>query len=192
MNLKTPISETDVRNLNIGDVIEITGTLVIGRDMAHKHMIDKNQDLPFDLKGGVIYHCGPVVAKKGSAWEMISCGPTTSIRQEPYEEEVINRYGIKAVIGKGGMGDKTLKALKKQGCVYLAATGGAGAILAKKVVKIKEVYMLKEFGIPEAFWILEVNRFGPLIVAMDSHGKSIYKDVEETSQIKLNEILNEL
>ncbi|MFH1403438.1 MAG: FumA C-terminus/TtdB family hydratase beta subunit, partial [Candidatus Altiarchaeota archaeon] len=152
----------------------------------------ESEDIQLDLNGSVIYHCGPIAEKKGGVWRIVSAGPTTSVREEPYEAEVIVRYGVRAVVGKGGMGERTLKALNKEGCVYLSAVGGAGAALAGSVKKVAGVEMLEEFGIPEAIWILEVEGFGPLMVSMDSHTESLYNQVREKSQGNLNTILNDL
>jgi fumarate hydratase class I len=136
-------------------------------------------DPPVDLRGGVIYHCGPVVAKEGEGWRVTAAGPTTSIREEPYQADVIGRYGVRAVIGKGGMGAKTLAALKDAGAVYLNAIGGAAQFYARAITKVEGVSLI-EFGTPEAMWHLEVRDF-PAIVTMDAHGQSLHKDVEEAS-----------
>jgi len=171
--LNTPLKEEDVRKLAIGDVVEITGTIVTARDAAHKFMVETGK-APVDLNGGVIYHCGPIVKDMA----VVSAGPTTSSRIEAYQDKVVEQFGVRAIIGKGGMGEKTLSALKRFGCVYLSAVGGAGALLAKRVEKIEAVYMLEEFGAPEAFWVFKVKDF-PAIVTMDSHGRSLHKIVEE-------------
>jgi len=140
------------------------------------------------LKDQIIYHCGPVVVKEEGDWKVTAAGPTTSIREEPYQAEIIERFGIRAVIGKGGMGEKTLQALKKFGCVYLHAVGGAAQVLGECVKKVQNVYLLKELGSPEAIWELVVEDF-PVVVTMDSHGKSLHKEILENSKKKLQEVL---
>lgn len=181
MKLKTPLSEDDVRSLRCGDKVELSGTLVTARDAAHKYLIEGGAS-PCDLN--VIYHCGPIVKDN----TVLSAGPTTSIREEPYEAWVISKFGVRAVIGKGGMGDKTLKALKDYGCVYLSAIGGGGALVAKSIRKVKAVHMLEELGSPEAFWELEVEDL-PLFVSMDSHGLSIHEKIKTQSHYRLGELV---
>ncbi|MFH1126044.1 MAG: fumarate hydratase C-terminal domain-containing protein, partial [Candidatus Altiarchaeota archaeon] len=150
LKLKTPLSEGEVRKLKVGNEVELSGVIVTARDTAHKYLTQKNPKLPLSLEGLVLYHCGPIVEGRS----VIAAGPTTSIREEPYEAEVIRRYGIRGIIGKGGMGDRTLDALKRYGAVYLSAVGGAAAVMASSIEKTIDVYMLEEFGVPEAFWIL--------------------------------------
>jgi fumarate hydratase class I len=134
---------------------------------------------PVDLRGGVLYHCGPVVAKKGDGWTVTAAGPTTSIREEPYQADVLKRYGVRAVIGKGGMGAKTLAALQENGAVYLNGIGGAAQFYARRITRVDGVSLM-EFGTPEAMWHLELDEF-PAIVTMDAHGNSLHKDVETES-----------
>jgi fumarate hydratase class I len=141
------------------------------------------QDPPVDLQGSVLYHCGPVVMKEGDGWRVTAAGPTTSIREEPYQADVIRRYGVRAVIGKGGMGAKTLAALKEAGAVYLNAIGGAAQFYARTIDRVDGVSLL-EFGTPEAMWHLEVTDF-PAIVTMDAHGNSLHKEIEESSAREL-------
>jgi fumarate hydratase class I len=172
--LQSPIPEAAVRNLKVG---LLNGDMFTGRDAVHAHLI-KNP-APVDLSGSLLYHCGPVVLKQNGSWKMTAAGPTTSIREEPYEAEVIKRFGIRAVIGKGGMGAKTLAALKEFGAVYLNAIGGAAQYYGRCIKSVKNVHLL-EFGIPEAMWHLDVKDF-PAIVTMDSHGNSLHADVERAS-----------
>src|SRR6187549_1228444 len=167
ISLRTPLTEEQVRSLKVGDVVLISGRAYTGRDAVHHHLM--SHEPPVDLRGGVIYHCGPVVAKEGNGWRVTAAGPTTSIREEPYQADIIKRFGVRAVIGKGGMGAKTLEGLKESGAVYLNAVGGVS---------------LLEFGTPEAMWHLEVTDF-PAIVTMDAHGNSLHKDIEEASAAKL-------
>jgi fumarate hydratase class I len=183
IKLKTPISEQEIRKLKIGDTVLLSGTIVTGRDEAHKLMIEERPDFIREyLKESVIYHCGPVVKKTDEGkWIFVSAGPTTSAREEPYQADVVCEYNIRGVIGKGGMGDKTAGGLKKCGAVYFHAVGGAGTLIANAVKEVKAVYKLEEFGTPEAFWVIEVEDF-PLVVTMDSHGDSIHKSIKEKSE----------
>jgi fumarate hydratase, class I len=175
--LRTPITEEQVRALKVGDVVLLSGRAYTGRDAVHHHLM--SHDAPVDLRDGVIYHCGPVVAKEGSGWRVTAAGPTTSIREEPYQADVIARNGVRVVIGKGGMGAKTLAGLKKSGAVYLNAIGGAAQFYARTIKSVDGVSLM-EFGTPEAMWHLTVEEF-PAIVTMDSHGNSLHKDVEQES-----------
>ncbi len=183
IKLKTPIPEKEIRKLKIGDTVLLSGTIVTGRDEAHKLMIEEKPDFIRDyLKESVIYHCGPVVKKTDEGkWIFVSAGPTTSAREEPYQADVVCEYNVRGVIGKGGMGDKTAEGLKKCGAVYFHAVGGAGTLIANAVKEVKTVYKLEEFGTPEAFWVIEVENF-PLVVTMDSHGDSIHKSIKEKSE----------
>ena len=188
--LKLPVSEESIRNLKVGDFVELTGRMITGRDTAHTWLIkDHREDVAPYLEGTVIYHCGPVVAEnEDGSYDFVAAGPTTSIREEPYQADVIGRYGLRGVIGKGGMGQKTLDGLAEHGAVYLHAVGGAAQVLARAIPRVEKVFMLSEFGVPEALWVIEVERF-PVIVTMDSHGNSLHAEVEERSQAKLRELL---
>lgn len=181
ISLTTPLTEEQVRSLKVGDVVLLSGRAYTGRDAVHHHLM--SHEPPVDLRGGVIYHCGPVVAKEGSGWRVTAAGPTTSIREEPYQGDIIKRYGVRAVIGKGGMGAKTSAALKESGAVYLNAIGGAAQFYAKTIECVDDVSLL-EFGTPEAMWHLVVKDF-PAIVTMDAHGNSLHKDVEQESAKEL-------
>jgi fumarate hydratase class I len=181
VTLRTPLTEEQVRSLKVGDVVLISGRAYTGRDAVHHHLM--KHDPPVDLRGAVLYHCGPVVAREGDGWRVTAAGPTTSIREEPYQADVIKRFGVRAVIGKGGMGAKTLAALKDAGAVYLNAIGGAAQFYARTITKVDGVSLI-DFGTPEAMWHLQVEDF-PAIVTMDSHGNSLHKDVEQESAREL-------
>ncbi len=182
IKLTLPISEEEIRKLKTGDEVSIWGTLVTARDAAHKYMIEKKPEyLHKVLNGSIIYHCGPIVKQEGKKYTIVSAGPTTSIREEPYQAEVIRLYSVRGVIGKGGMGRKTLDACRNYGAVYLSATGGLAAVLANAIKDVEDVFMLKEFGIPEAMWVVRVEDF-PAVVTMDSHGKSLHEEILEISK----------
>ena len=181
--LELPLSEASVRGLRVGDEVEVTGALVTGRDAAHKHLHSVRHDARFDqmVRGRLLYHCGPVVRKEADgSWRVIAAGPTTSIREEPYEADTIEAYGIRGVIGKGGMGPRTLAALEKYGAVYLHAIGGLAAVLGQCVSRVLGVYMLEELGPAEAMWHLEVRDF-PAVITMDAHGGSLHAQMEAES-----------
>ncbi|NDD62719.1 MAG: fumarate hydratase [Acidobacteria bacterium] len=174
--LRAPLTEEQVRGLSVGDVVLVSGEIYTGRDAVHAHLM-KN-DPPVDLTGSILYHCGPVVLKDDK-YRIKAAGPTTSIREEPYQGEIIKRYGVRVVIGKGGMGAKTLAAMKEFGAVYLNGIGGAAQYYAKCIDEVLGVHLL-DFGIPEAMWHLRVTDF-PAIVTMDAHGNSLHADVEKSS-----------
>jgi fumarate hydratase subunit beta len=199
--LTIPIPDEEIRALHVGDTVFLNGIVVLGRDAAHKFMIENfirnpvpveeealHEELKQLLNGGVIYHCGPVVSKdeKGK-WTFVAAGPTTSIREEVYQPEVIAHFNLKGVIGKGGMGPKTLKACAQQPAVYFHAIGGAASLIAQSVKEVVAVHKL-EFGVPEAMWVIRVEDF-PVVVTMDSHGQSIHDQVEAQSRAKLAELI---
>lgn len=190
IRLTTPISEPDIRQLKVGDEVLLNGKLVLSRDMGHKYMKEQKPDwLKPILEGMVIYHCGPVVQKhEDGTWSFVAAGPTTSIREEPYQADVIDTYKVRGVIGKGGMGKKTSDGLVKTGAVYFHATGGAGSLLAERVKRVVDVHMLEEFGSPEAFWVIEVEDF-PVVVTMDSHGGSLHEVVLAESQARAKALM---
>lgn len=193
IKITAPISEETIRSLKAGDRVLLSGRIITARDAAHKLMVEKRPDFlrPY-LKESVIYHCGPIVRKnEDGSWRFISAGPTTSSREEPYEADVIKEYTVRGIIGKGGMGDKTMAALVECGAVYFHAIGGAGALTAQRVKRVEEVMMLEELGSPEAFWVIDVEDF-PLIVTMDSAGRSLHKEVAEASADKAKALLTKI
>ena len=188
--LSPPFTEARIRALNCGDEVTITGTLFTGRDAVHKYLHEGGK-LPDEVKlrEGILYHCGPVVIKDEQGhWKCVAAGPTTSIREEPYEAQIIRDYALRAVIGKGGMGDRTLTACKDYGCVYLHAVGGAAQVLAERIKRVRNVYMMDKFGAPEAIWEFEVEEF-PAVVTIDAHGKSLHSDVFAASEAELAKYL---
>lgn len=182
VRLQTPLDEALVRSLRIGDQVLLSGRIHTARDAAHKYLASEGTSpatLPagLELQGGVLYHCGPVMVRDdGGSWRVTAAGPTTSAREEPYQGEVLRRYGVRAIIGKGGMGDATRRALAECGAVYLSAVGGAAQVLAASVQRVEDVYFLEEFGSPEAMWSLFVHDF-PAVVTMDSTGESLHDRV---------------
>jgi len=175
--LKTPLSGNDVYKLKAGDVIYLTGRLITARDLAHKRIrqyLRENRKLPFNLNGLALFHCGPVVKKVDDEWTVVAAGPTTSMRMEPFEHEVIEKLGVRLIIGKGGMGEKTREAMMKHGAAYGVFTGGAAVLAAKHIKRVLDVKWM-DLGTPEAVWTFEVEDFGPLIIAMDSHGESLFE-----------------
>ena len=201
--LTVPISDEAISELHVGDQVEVRGVIFTARDAAHKYMVEEfiktGGNLPQSeealyellkekLNGGVIYHCGPVVAKEDDQWRFVAAGPTTSIREEVYQDLVIEHFNLKAVIGKGGMGPRTLAACEKYKAVYLHAVGGAGTLIAERVQEVEDVHKLDEFGVPEAFWQIRVEGF-PAVVTMDSHGQSIHAEVAASSEARFKELV---
>jgi tartrate/fumarate subfamily iron-sulfur-dependent hydro-lyase beta chain len=186
IQLQSPFTETKIRALKVGDEVSITGVLFTGRDAVHKYLHEGGQLPPeVRLREGIVYHCGPVVIKDDQGcWKVVAAGPTTSIREEPYQGQIIREFGLRGVIGKGGMGERTLAACRESGCVYLHAVGGAAQVLAECVKSVRGVYLMEKFGAPEAIWELEVENF-PVVVTMDSHGRSLHQEVLAASQAEL-------
>ncbi|MEM1545024.1 MAG: FumA C-terminus/TtdB family hydratase beta subunit [Candidatus Methanomethylicia archaeon] len=189
--LKTPLSESDVRTLRIGDIVYLSGTIYTARDQAHRRILEivsKGGALPVDFRGMAIYHCGPIVKKVNEEWIVIAAGPTTSTRMELYEYDVIRALGVRMIVGKGGMGFKTAEACKAYGAVYTEFTGGAAVLAAQSIIKVKGVEWL-DLGMPEALWILEVENFGPLTVVIDSYGANIHENINKRAYEKMSFIL---
>jgi fumarate hydratase class I len=211
-DLNIPISEQEIRALHVGDTVRLHGVMTTGRDAAHKYLIETfihplaagdspdlaevpeserplYRTLQSILHEGVIYHCGPVVRQRDDEqWEFVAAGPTTSIREEPYQADVIAHFGMRGVIGKGGMGPGTLRACQEHGAVYFHAVGGAASLIANSVKEVVAVHKRDEFGVPEAFWVIRVEGF-PVIVTMDSHGRSIHADTEADSKAALERLV---
>jgi fumarate hydratase subunit beta len=178
--LVTPISEEDIRKLRVNDIIYVSGTIFTARDEAHERALkwfELKKPLPIQPTGLAVFHCGPIVRKQNKHWELVAAGPTTSTRMEMFEDKFLEAFQVRVVIGKGGMGSKTAAAMKKVGAIYGAFTGGAAVLAAKTVRQIKDVAWL-DLGMPEALWIMEVDQFGPLIVAIDSTGENLFEQVK--------------
>ena len=191
---RTPISEEDVRKLKVNDVLYVTGTIVTARDQAHRRALEffkQGKPLPLNLEGLAVFHCGPVVSKEGDKWTAVAAGPTTSTRMDLFEDEFIKDFNVRVVIGKGGMGKRTTDAMAKYGAVYGAFTGGAAILAAKAIKSVKSVEWL-DLGTPEALWVFEVEEFGPLAVAIDSHGNNIFMDVAKTVEANKAKVYQKL
>lgn len=182
--LKTPITEAQARQLKVNDVVYVTGTIVTARDQAHNRALQfqrEGKNLPINLEGLALFHCGPIVKKDGGKWVVVAAGPTTSARMDIFEDEFIKNFKVRVIIGKGGMGKRTTDAMQKYGAVYGAFTGGAGVLAAKAIKEVKAVEW-DDLGMPEALWILDAEEFGPLTVAIDSHGSNLYDDIRKTTE----------
>ena len=181
-HLTTPISEEDARKLKVGDVVYVSGEHVYtARDEAHEralHMYEKGEKPPVDFEGSVVYHVGPVAWQKDGKWKIVSAGPTTSTRMELFEDDFLRKYKARIIVGKGGMGKKTLAALKEVGAVYTSYTGGCGALAAKGLKEVR-AYLWDDLGMPEALWAITAEEFGPLLVTMDSHGRSLHEEMSK-------------
>jgi len=189
IKIQLPVSADEIRKLKAGDEVVITGVMITGRDTAHKYLVETDGDDVKDLlKDSMIYHCGPVVKKEGDKYSFVAAGPTTSIREEPYEAAVIEKYGVRGVIGKGGMGASTLSACGEFGSVYLSAVGGLATILAHSVVEVIDVHKLDEWGAPEAMWVIKVEDF-PAVVTMDAHGNSVHDDIVKLSKANYDRLI---
>jgi len=177
--LRTPLSEEEVRKLAVNDTVYLTGTIVTARDAAHRRALDfqsEGKKLPVNLEGLAVFHCGPIAKKEDKEWKIVAAGPTTSSRMELFEDEFIKNFKVRVVVGKGGMGKKTVGAMKRYGAVYGAFTGGAAVLAAKAIKQVKGVEW-SDLGMPEAMWILEVEDFGPLTVAIDAHGNNLFETI---------------
>ena len=193
--LKTPISEEDVRKLKVNDVLFISGTMVTARDAAHKkalELLKQDKPLPVNLEGLAVFHCGPIMKKDDDKWVAVAAGPTTSTRMEQFEDEFIKNFKVRVVVGKGGMGKRTTDAMQKYGAVYGAFTGGAGVLSAKGIKNVKTVEWLLDLGMPEALWVFEVEEFGPLTIAIDSHGNNLYEEVGKKAEESRKRIYEKL
>lgn len=182
MNLESPMFEKDVRRLKAGEVVYVSGKVITGRDAVHARALEyleEGKEVPAGLYGATLYHCGPIIEGGAGSWSIVAAGPTTSARMDSLEPEMIRRFGLRAIIGKGGMSEEVLRAMGEVGCVYLAATGGAAVTLAEGLSKVVGAEW-QDLGMAEAMWEFEADRLGPLVVAMDSKGNSLYEDVRRS------------
>jgi len=191
---KTPISEEEIRKLRVNDVLYVSGTMFTARDQAHKRALEyfkQGKPLPLSLEGLAVFHCGPIVKKKEDRWTIVAAGPTTSTRMEIFEDEFIKNFKVRVIIGKGGMGKRTTEAMAKYGAVYGAFTGGAAILAANAIKSVRSVEWL-DLGMPEAMWILDVEEFGPLAIAIDSHGNNLFEDVKRKVEENKQKIYQKL
>jgi fumarate hydratase subunit beta len=186
--LQYPFTPEQVSALRVGQFVLISGLVYTARDRLHKHLFEGGKS-PVDLNGGALYHCGPVVVRKDGHWQVRAAGPTTSLREEPYLPRIIKEHGVRLVIGKGSMGRITEEACTQGGCAYLHAVGGAAQVLADKVVEVRNVFFTREFGLTEAMWVLELKDF-PAIVAIDTHGRSLLRRVQNGSRRVLRKLMD--
>jgi len=195
-HLKTPVLEKDIRKLNAGDLIYVTGTIITARDEAHLNALElheKGEQPPVDFKGKGVFHCGPIMKKdKEGVWHVVAAGPTTSARMDIFEDKFIEAFRPSVIIGKGGMGERTAKACQKHGCVYGAFTGGAALLAARGIKRVVDVFWLEELGMPECLWVYEVDDFGPMIVTIDTHGGNLTADVGAKVNSARDRIMKEM
>ena len=192
--LNVPVSEEAVRNLAIGDVVFLSGVVHTLRDTAYERTLSSLREgraLPFSLKGGAIWHCGPIVKKTDSGWQVMSAGSTTSSRFTQPAAELIAKVGLRAIIGKGAMGEDTVGAMRKQGACYLMTTGGAGAFYSQLIRSVEDVHWL-DLGMPAAVWVLSVQKLGPLLVCIDSQGNSLFESVRSDARKNVEAIYEKL
>jgi len=194
IKLKTPLREEEILRLQVGDTCYLSGEVYTARDQAHRRFLEYAEEgarLPVDLEGAVIYHSGPLLRRRGKRWEVLSSGPTTSARMNSLTPKMLRRYKVKMLVGKGGMNQEVVEALRQNGAVYCHFTGGAGVLAARSIRKVEGVEWL-DLGVPEAVWRLRVENFGPLIVTIDAHGKSLYLEVEEKVEANLEKIRRQI
>lgn len=194
MRLTTPLTEATVRSLKVGDIVHLDGIIYTGRDEVHLRALEhlgEGKELPVDLRGAVLFHCGPIVVEQEGGWRLLAAGPTTSARMNSLEPGFIDAFGIRGIIGKGGMSAPTVRAMQEHGCVYLAITGGAAVLAARGIRRVVGVEWL-DLGVPEAMWILEFENLGPLTVAIDAHGRSLYEGIAKRAEERVPEIRKRL
>lgn len=180
--IELPMSESVTRSLHVGEMLSLHGRIRTARDAVHRHLAG-GAPAPCSFQDGVIYHCGPVIVADNGGWRVTAAGPTTSAREEPYMATLIERFGIRGIIGKGGMGEQTLRACREFGCVYMHAVGGAAQVLAAAIKRVENVFLLEEFGAPEAVWDLVVEAF-PVLVTMDASGESLHEQVRRHAEAR--------
>ena len=194
VSLTTPIKKEDLLSLKLGDIVYLNGRIYTSRDEAHLRALKyhkEGRELPVDLNGATVFHCGPIVRRRGDDWELIAAGPTTSARMNSMEPEFIKKFGVGAIIGKGGMSTPTIETMEECGSVYLVMTGGAALLAAKGVSEVKGVHWL-DLGMPEALWVFEVSDFGPLVVGIDAHANSLYEAVVRDVEMNLIKVRKRL
>jgi len=192
--LQTPVTEEDVRKLKLGDTVYVSGTILTARDSAHRRalqLVRAGKQLPLDFHGAVVFHCGPIAVQRKGRWQIVAAGPTTSTRMESLEADFLEATGARIIVGKGGMRERTTEAMQELGAVYCAFTGGAAVLAADAMKSVKAVEWL-DLGMPEALWVLEVEKFGPLIVAIDAHGKNMFLNLMRELEAKRKQLYNRI
>lgn len=189
--LTTPIQDEDIASLRAGDVVYLNGHIVTCRDVGHRRLIELGRELPVDLRALAIFHAGPIVARDGGGWKMISIGPTTSMRMERFEEEFLAATGVKLVVGKGGMGPKTAAACRKYKALHAVFPGGCAVLAATEVEEIERVEW-EDLGMPEALWVCRVKEFGPLIISIDTEGNNLFETNKAGFNAKKIPIIEEI
>ena len=193
--LRTPVPESEIRQLKMGDLVYVSGTIITARDEAHLKALElheRGEEPPVDFRGVGIFHCGPIMKKLDGEWRVVAAGPTTSARMEIFQDKFIEVFRPAIIIGKGGMGERTAKACADYGCIYGAFTGGAALMAVKGIKRVRDVFWLEELGMPECLWVYEVEDFGPMIVTIDSHGNNMTENVKRQVLAKKQEILAKL
>ena len=193
-HLSTPVKEKDIRKLRKGDVVYISGIIVTARDEAHLKALElekEGEQIPVDFKGLGVFHCGPIMTKQNDKWKTVAAGPTTSARMEIFEDMFIKAFRPAVIIGKGGMGNRTVEACKEFGCVYGIFTGGAALLAANGIEEVQNVFWLEDLGMPECLWVYKVKDFGPLIVSIDTHGNNLTAEVAEKVDSNLKALLGD-
>lgn len=189
--LKTPVTAEDLKDIKAGDVIYLEGHIVTCRDVAHRRLIEYGRELPVDLKGGAIFHAGPIVQEVDGKYKMISVGPTTSMRMEKFEKEFIEKTGVKVIVGKGGMGPNTEEGCREHKAIHCVFPAGCAVLAAEQVEEIEDAYW-KELGMPETLWVCRVKEFGPLIVSIDAEGNNIFEQNKVVFNERKEKALEEL
>ncbi|MBK5073362.1 L(+)-tartrate dehydratase subunit beta [Budviciaceae bacterium CWB-B4] len=189
--LTTPIKDEDLKDIKVGDVIYLSGTLVTCRDVCHRRLVELKRDIPYDLRGKAIFHAGPIVRKNGDGWQMISVGPTTSMRMEAFEKEFIEKTGVKIIVGKGGMGPNTEAGCKEHKALHVIFPAGCGVVAATQVEEIEEVHWT-ELGMPESLWVCRVKEFGPLVVSIDTHGNNLIEHNKKLFAERRESLVNDI
>ena len=194
--LKTPVPEEDIRKLEAGDLVYISGTIITARDEAHLKALqlhEEDKEPPVSFTGRGVFHCGPIMKKDSEGkWQVVAAGPTTSARMEIFQDNFIEVFKPAIIIGKGGMGERTSKACREYGCVYGAFTGGAALLAARGIKEVKDVFWLDELGMPECLWVYEVENFGPMIVTIDTHGANLTAEVGKKVKMNRDRIMEEI
>lgn len=191
MSIKTPVEDVTIRKLRVGDVFYVSGTIYTMRDQAHKRILELHMEPPVDLKGAVIYHCGPIIRKINEKWTVVSAGPTTSSRMDKYIPDLIRKFGVKVIIGKGDLSEKVVTACREYGAIYGIFPGGMGALAARSIRKILGVEWT-DLGMPEAIWKFEVEKFGPVFVVIDAYGNNLLRDIKKTVEKNVGKLLSSI